>query len=192
MIHIGIDPSINSTGVVVRKNDDTVLFYIIKPNKCTKNELKFESENNNFRYVIYDKINLRQYDNNNHEHEYHKTLNIINIACKISEIIDKMSVQHDEIHVTMEGISYGSMSRTSAIYDLAGLNYLIRYVLLNNDNVKRLTICPPSQVKKFATGIGNCKKETIINMFIEIYPEFKDTKIKIDDLADAYFMSFIE
>ena len=187
MIHIGIDPSMNSTGIVVRENDNEY-FYIVKPNKLTKKEQKFQDNAENFQFVIYEKTDLKQFNEDNHIHEFEKTMNIIRLVEAINSII--VQYTDDELYVTMEGISYGSVARTSAIYDLAGLNYLIRYILLNNNKIDKLTICPPSQVKKYATGIGNCSKEAIINVFLSIHPEFKDT-IKVDDLADAYFMSFI-
>ncbi len=187
MIHIGIDPSLNSTGIVVRENDNEY-FYIIKPNKLTKKEQKFQDTAENFEFVLYEKTDLKQFKEDNAIHEYEKTMNILRLVASIESVVDKY--KDNELYVNMEGISYGSSSRTTAIYDLAGLNYLIRYVLLKNNNIKKFTICPPSHVKKFATGIGNCGKDAIINVFLGIHPEFKDT-IKVDDLADAYFMSYM-
>ena len=189
-LYVGIDPSINSTGVVVRENDNE-FFYIIKPNKLTKKEQKFQDNSENLKFVIYEKTDLKQFNEDNHVHEYEKTLNILRIVYALESIINNYINDDTEIYVTMEGISYGSVSRTSAIYDLAGLNYLMRYILLQNSNIKRLTICPPAQVKKYVTGIGNASKDAIVNVFLSIHPEFKDT-IKVDDIADAYFMSFIQ
>jgi Holliday junction resolvasome RuvABC endonuclease subunit len=46
------------------------------------------------------------------------------------------------------------------------------------------------QNKKFATGIGNADKEHMIFSWLMIEKHLKDIKeIKIDDLADAYFLS---
>ena len=63
-LFIGIDPSINSTGMCIQfYNDDLTKrvkgdkFYIIRGNKLTKREKKAEQENAQlFEYVLYDKI----------------------------------------------------------------------------------------------------------------------------------------
>ena len=34
------------------------------------------------------------------------------------------------VNVVIEGISYGSSIRTKSVFDLAGLNYMIRYKLI--------------------------------------------------------------
>ena len=87
----------------------------------------------------------------------------------------------------MEGISYGSSIRTKSVFDLAGLNYLIRYKLIKVFNHSKFTIVPPSELKKFTTGRGNANKENIVELFKIIYPELNIPKL--DDVADAYFMS---
>ena len=50
-----------------------------------------------------------------------------------------------------------------------------------------IIICTPSEIKKFATGNGNCKKDIIENIFLTVFPEYKILP-KIDDIADAYMM----
>jgi Holliday junction resolvasome RuvABC endonuclease subunit len=87
----------------------------------------------------------------------------------------------------MEGVSYGSVG-SAALVDLSGLNFAIRNLLI--DNNIRFTIVSPMQNKKFATGIGNADKEHMIFSWLMIEKHLKDIKeIKIDDLADAYFLS---
>lgn len=193
MIYIGIDPSINSTGVAVRKTDENnkVIFehfFIIKPNKLTKNEQKYQDVIDGFEYIIYEKTDLKDIKYDNHKYEFEKTLNISRIVDSLSKILYRYILTSDESIISIEGISYGSSTRTSAIYDLAGLNYLIRLMILKLDINVTLKICTPAEVKKYVSGMGNCTKEVLSRMFLKIHPEFNILK-KVDDIADAYFMS---
>ena len=154
-LYVGIDPSINSTGVTINiwENNSlfTEVFYIRKGNKLTKKEQKV-TEDDDLNKVIYS------------TYEKH---------C-------------DYIYVGMEGLSYGSSVRTRSIYELAGLNYLIRNELITKHMCK-LYILPPTEVKKFATGIGNCSKDAVINVFSSIFPNLLKIP-KIDDIADSWFI----
>jgi len=193
MIYIGIDPSINSTGVAVRKTDENnkVIFehfFIIKPNKLTKNEQKYHDAIDGFEYIIYEKTDLKDIKYDNHKYEFEKTLNISRIVDSLSKILYRYILASDESIISIEGISYGSSTRTSAIYDLAGLNYLIRLMILKLDINVTLKICTPAEIKKYVSGMGNCTKEVLSRMFLKIHPEFNILK-KVDDIADAYFMS---
>ena len=185
-IYIGIDPSINSTGICIQKYNDNKLidehFYIIKPNKLTKQEQTINIDI--FDYIIYEKLDISKNDNNSHIIELNKTKNMICIAKIINDIV--YNNMNGNTYIIMEGISYGSSQRTKSIYDLSGLNYLIRYFILNIDNVK-LMICPPQEIKKFASGKGNSQKEILTEAFLILYPQFNIVK-KIDDIVDAYFM----
>lgn len=188
-IFIGIDPSMNSTGLVIQFYDgDTKIkenFYIIKPDKLTKKEKIAQEKYLYFDYIIYDKYDLKQFESN-HDHEYYKTLNMIKVVDNIYEIIRKYINEINNIYIVQEGISYGSSIRTKSVFDLAGLNYIIRYKLINNDNI-HFIIATPSEIKKWITGSGNCNKEIIIEMFKSLYTDFDIPKI--DDISDAYFMS---
>lgn len=190
MTTVGIDPSLNSTGVCIIKYDDDMnvideRYFIVKPNKLTRRETDAQNKNENFNYVLYDKQDLKQYNENNHVHEYHKTCNIINVTRELKRLIDD-NVDDEHVIIVQEGISYGSSIRTKSIYDLAGLNYLIRNLFIDDDRFE-LYVCPPSNIKKFASGNGNCKKELMIQLFKSIHPDFDVPKL--DDIADAYFMA---
>lgn len=194
IVCIGVDPSFNSTGICLKyydENSEKIVkeyFVIIKPNKLTKKEIKEDSESINFEYVLYEKIDLKEYNDNNIIHEYWKTTNIINLADRIKETICEYCKDPEitNIYVVIEGISYGSTLRTKAVFDLAGLNYVIRKNLINRENIK-LYIVPPTHIKKFATGKGNANKDDIISIFKLTHKNIKISKI--DDLADAYYMS---
>ena len=190
-LYVGIDPSINSTGITINIWEDnslfTEVFYIIKPNKLTKKEQKI-AEDDDLKAIIYstyEKIDIKDADDS-HKLELIKTRNLLNIVNVISHIITVYSKHCDKIYVGMEGLSYGSSARTRSIYELAGLNYLIRNELMTKHMCK-LYILPPTEVKKFATGIGNCSKDAVINVFSSIFPHLLKIP-KIDDIADSWFI----
>ena len=193
-IFVGIDPSLNSTGICILFYEEDKLvkdmYYIIKPNKLTKKEQAAQDALLNFDYVLYDKIDLDMYKDNNLFSEYWKTVNMISIVKKIKECIyDNIQGRKSyKLYIVQEGISYGSSVRTKSVFDLAGLNYMIRNEFIEKENIT-FFIAPPTHIKKFATGIGNCKKELIIEMFKSIEPELTNKLPKVDDIADAYFMS---
>lgn len=188
-VFIGIDPSINSTGLTILKYNNNELvnekFFIIKPNKLTKKEEKISIRN--FKYLIYNKIDISEYKENNHDSEYYKTINMIEISELIYKTICKNTHKDDNIVISMEGISYGSSIRTKSIFDLAGLNYLIRYLIIKSGHMK-MFICPPQEIKKFASGKGNSLKDILINSFLILYPKYEIIP-KLDDLVDSYYMA---
>lgn len=192
MITIGIDPSLNSTGVCILRYDenDNIVddkFFIIKPNKLTKREITAQNENDNFNYILYNKTDLSEYKDINILQEYHKTQNLLNIAdCVYDTVCNDVNDEHD-ILIVQEGISYGSSLRTKSIFDLAGLNYLLRNKFMRDERFT-LYICTPSSIKKYASGNGNCKKDVMIKLFEQSYDN-KMTIPKVDDIADAYFMA---
>lgn len=193
-IFVGIDPSLNSTGLCLQFYEDNKMikdiFYIIKPNKLTKREQVAQDTLINFDYVLYNKIDLNMYKDNNLFYEYWKTVNMISIVKKIKECIyDNIQGRKQyKLYIVQEGISYGSSARTKSVFDLAGLNYMIRNEFIEKENIS-FFIAPPTHIKKFATGIGNCKKELIIELFKSVEPKLAEKLPKVDDIADAYYMS---
>ena len=193
-IFVGIDPSLNSTGLCLQFYEDNKMvkdiFYIIKPNKLTKREQTAQDTLINFDYVLYNKIDLNMYKDNNLFYEYWKTVNMISIVKKIKECIyDNIQGRKQyKLYIVQEGISYGSSARTKSVFDLAGLNYMIRNEFIEKENIS-FFIAPPTHIKKFATGIGNCKKELIIELFKGVEPKLAEKLPKVDDIAYAYYMS---
>ena len=185
MITVGIDPSINSTGICVNEQGadgkQKMKFYIIRPNTLTKKEQNIKLSN--FKFLLYNK----ESSSDKHENEVCKTKNFLYITDHIKTIL-KSAVRKagaDNVKVYMEGISYGSL-QTLSVFDLAGLNYLIRQTC-ESLNIK-YTIITPSEAKKHATGKGNASKELITDTFLALYPKMGTLK-KVDDIADAYFLS---
>lgn len=196
-IFVGIDPSINSTGVCILETDDNnkqvnCKFYIIKNGKLTKKESKAEDDNYKmFQYILYEKLdtsikNIEDYKTL----EWNKTKNMINVCKCIKDIVFKYIANHNgvlNVYVCQEGISYGSTVKTKSVFDLAGLNYLLRSTFINSSICNYFVIASPSEIKKFATGKGNANKEMMVNMFSFIFPDLQLPKI--DDICDAYFMA---
>lgn len=193
-LYVGIDPSINSTGITIARYENNVeaeiKFYIIKNGKLTKRESAANDSIDNFEYIIYNKIDLTQFKDDNHVFEYYKTKNMVEVVNTIYDLIlNEVKKYTSTVNVVIEGISYGSSIRTKSIFDLAGLNYMIRYKLITSDiQHLNLSIATPSNIKKYATGKGNANKESIMTIFKYIFPEMQNIP-KLDDIADSYFMA---
>lgn len=194
ILYVGIDPSINSTGITIARYENNVeveiKFYIIKNGKLTKRESAANDSIDNFEYIIYNKIDLTQFKDDNHVFEYYKTKNMVEVVNTIYDLIlNEVKKYASAVNVVIEGISYGSSIRTKSIFDLAGLNYMIRYKLITSDiQHLNLSIATPSNIKKYATGKGNANKESIMTIFKYIFPEMQNIP-KLDDIADSYFMA---
>lgn len=194
ILYVGIDPSINSTGITIARYENNVeveiKFYIIKNGKLTKRESAANDSIDNFEYIIYNKIDLTQFKDDNHVFEYYKTKNMVEVVNTIYDLIlNEVKKYSAIVNVVIEGISYGSSIRTKSVFDLAGLNYMIRYKLITGDiQHLNLSIATPSNIKKYATGKGNANKESIMTIFKYIFPEMQNIP-KLDDIADSYFMA---
>lgn len=176
---IGIDPSINNTGVCVWDNrNDRHIYYLIS-SKITK---KMSELNNQY-------INLISYDKkDSKDKEYSikeeiKFDNIYNISKNIGLLLDK----YMPTQVYMEGVSYGSTG-SAALVDLSFLNACIRMELKKRDI--RFSIISPTSLKKFACANGQVEKDVIIDAWKRLDKNISGVNnIKIDDLADSYFLA---
>lgn len=191
-VFIGIDPSINSTGMAIRTDTGYCRFFIIKGDKLTKKEKNAQLDNSEiFEYCLYQKENVKD-TNNAHERELAKAHNLSTIADTIYNIIEELLQQFrktssiDSVTICMEGISYGSI-HSAAVMDLAGLNYLIRDRLHHHTIVGTLLVTPPAEVKRFYTGAGNANKQLMISTFKGSFPDFELPKL--DDICDSEAMS---
>ena len=191
-VFIGIDPSINSTGMTIRTDTGFCRFFIIKGDKLTKKEKNAQSNNSEiFEYCLYQKENVKD-TNNAHERELAKAHNLSTIADTIYNIIEELLQQFrktstiDSVTICMEGISYGSI-HSAAVMDLAGLNYLIRDRLHHHTVVGTLLVTPPAEIKRFYTGSGNANKQLMISTFKGSFPDFDLPKI--DDVCDSEGMA---
>lgn len=177
---IGLDLSINSTGVCIYTQSDSTSSnkYLIISGKETKKMREFH----------HDKISIEVYDKKEvskatdyETKESIKTYNLYQIVKHIRSIIER---EKPDLCV-IEGVSYGS---SGAVADLAGLNYMVRYVL--EENHIPFKILSPMQNKKLATGNGGADKDVMIDAWKRLDKSIQDvTTIKIDDLADAFFLA---
>jgi Holliday junction resolvasome RuvABC endonuclease subunit len=179
MIKIGIDPSINCTGVCVWDDEHNVHAYYMIPSKMTKKMQAFEHDF--IRLLPYDKItpSINDYS----VKEYVKFCNIYSICKKIDCIIKL----YNPSQVYMEGVSYGSVG-SAALVDLSFLNASIRMVL--KENGVKFDIVSPTSLKKFACANGQADKDVMVDAWKRLDENVRDvTGIKIDDLADSYFLA---
>lgn len=194
-VFIGIDPSINSTGLTIRNDEGYCQFFIIKEDHLTKKEKKAAIDYADiFHYCHYLKEDVGKTENA-FQRELAKAHNLSNIADTIYnviyEVLRQWKVQTSDsniesITICMEGISYGSI-HSAAVMDLAGLNYLIRDRLHHHAVVGTLLITPPAEIKRFYTGNGAANKDLMISVFRGSYPDLDLPKI--DDVCDSAAMS---
>ena len=179
MIIMGIDPSINCTGICIYDTVTNNHTYYMIVSKCTKKMKEFKHEYITIRE--YHKLDSSQGEY--HIKEYNKSLNIYDIVYYIKDIMHWHNVEL----VQMEGVSYGSIG-SAALVDLSGLNFAIRNMLIYEDI--SFNILAPTAVKKFAVGNGSADKNVMIASWKLLDKNIKDiTTIKVDDLADSYFIA---
>lgn len=179
MITIGIDPSINCTGICVYNDISNTHYYYMIVAKATKKMLAFNNEH--VQIISYNKEDYSKLDYT--EKEIKKTNNIYNICTFIKDIIDF----YEPDKIQMEGISYGSKG-SAALADLAGLNFAIRMAI--KDKNMNCNIVAPTTVKKFAVGNGGVEKDVMIASWKKLDKNISNiTEIKLDDLADSYFIA---
>ena len=176
---IGIDPSINSTGICVNINNESIFDYYIITSKLTKKQSQFTHPQ--IRLIKYEKNEAKDCEYS--EKESIKTLNFHNIVSEIEKIVDK----YHPNTVLIEGVSYGSVG-SAALVDLAGLNYMIRQALLKKDIP--FEIVSPTSNKKAFCGNGQATKDVMIDTWKRWDSNINNVnEIKIDDLADAFALS---
>lgn len=177
-ITIGIDPSINSTGICVSKDNKNIYYNIVS--KRTKKLENFSSKYINI--LFYDKNTDKSLNYN--EKEVEKAKNILYICNFIKKIIKK----HKPSKVIMEGLSYGSNGQLG---DLGGLNFSIRMILLEMGI--NFVIVPPTSWKKQQIGIAGAEKDIIVKAWKNIDKNIANIdEIKLDDLADSYFLAHFD
>ena len=99
----------------------------------------------------------------------------------IKNSIEKICIDHNVDQGFMEGFAYGSKGQ--AIFQIAGLGYLIRELF--HDKNLPLTIITPGELKKYATGKGNCHKDLVL---LGVYKKF-GVEFDDDNICDAYVLA---
>ena len=102
-------------------------------------------------------------------------------AKRLSTITDKIlnGVPSDASLVIIEGITF-MMSKTTALVQLAAINYIIRIGLWKRD-IPFVIVSPPT-LKKFVTGKGVAQKDI---MMLETYKRW-NISLTDNNICDAY------
>lgn len=182
MTVVGLDLSINSTGICVYDTDTRQSVYYIVGSKFTKKALNYQ--HNRLILIPYEKTTVDS------KLEYSvkerlKTYNIYNIVSAIKQVL----LSYDVDAVAIEGISFGSTG-SAALIDLSGLNYMVRMACMES-NIPYVFIVSPTQNKKFASGNGSAEKDVMISAWNKMDKTMADIAdyVKVDDIADAYFLA---
>lgn len=193
MVTIGIDLSINSTGICVVKDatprkPEQIWYYIICSDKSlTKKQRDFiywaennPMDNKGFRNKLFHQI----YTKESGQTEFDKSSNIHQIVHRIELILNK----HKPDLVRIEGIAFG-VTNTRSLAELSGLNYIVRYLLITKGI--DFEIVTPGTLKKQATGNGAAKKDLMLDAWLKCDSDLEhlSDQFKLDDIADAYFLS---
>lgn len=192
ILYVGIDPSINSTGIAMLHNK-YMQFYQITPNKvqcsCTTHNVIYKRLETNAKNYTADDLNKIRNG---------RTLAgvIMKLVQQTQTILKEKNCTVKEIHVRMEGslMSSGFKNKQSRVNDLVANNSIIKLALvqhLDANNIQNIEIIAPSQLKKRYTGKGNCGKDLMMETFAKNVPQYDFTQGKNDDIADAHALAFV-
>lgn len=180
-IYVGIDVSVNSTGLVIRKNNET-FFYRIISQKGSKT---------NSPSVILLKYERLLDGKTESEKEIEKIVSGEALAKLITSTIKRHIDENDYLSVRQES----SVVSVGRVLDLVMFNVLIKREILRELNPDEWYIVPPKTLKKAYTGNGNAKKDLMIETFLKDHKGFdvvSHPKAKIDDIVDAYALTVYE
>jgi Holliday junction resolvasome RuvABC endonuclease subunit len=176
---IGIDPSINCTGICVWDEENNTHTYHMIPSKMTKKMKDFR--HSHLFLMPYEKIDTKNMEYSDKESA--KFNNIYEIVQRVQVVVREKNPSR----IVMEGVSYGSMG-SAAIVDLCFLNSALRMMLKQNDIP--FEIVSPTSLKKFACSNGQAEKDVIVDAWKRLDPRISNiNNIKVDDLADSYFLA---
>lgn len=172
MTVIGIDPSMNSTGICI--NQDGKYIYRLLSTHPTKKMLTAVKDMDLLK--IYGVCKLPNEKG---------VLGEINKTKNINYILEYIRLYLDQYHpdyVVIEAPAFNAVGRVS---DLSGLNHAIRLECL----IRNIPIYPlsPTMVKMQTVGNGQATKEMMIQTWLKLFPEYSRLEtMKVDDLADAW------
>lgn len=161
---IGIDPSINSTGICIKEPDST-RYEIIVP--------KVKKIHKGLTTHVY---TVDKGDSSPQGKETYKGRRVYEISNIIESIIERE--QPDK--VVIEAVAFNA---NGSIDLLAGLNYSIRNICYKR-NIE-VVIVSPTTLKKESVGSGKASKDIMVSTWWMI----EGIDSNIDDLADAYFLA---
>jgi len=214
---IGIDYSINSPAACICTynldfNIATYEFIAGSRGKIKKNRVDLFDPDIGKVHHIELQTKPKQHGMTSQEMARFKIIDAMDVNAKFFTAIKDLVI-HKEVYVSIEGFSFGS--RGNRLAELAGYNYILRY-LLNTFivNPHNFHVYAPATIKAFAGG-GSFKKIDMLNAMINSGDEHffespfgkhiksnweeyliikKSTKVPtdvakpIDDIVDAYWI----
>lgn len=192
---VGIDVSINSTGVAIviyseeEKVEKTIFFQICPWKTTVSGSVRLLTYKKTYAdYSEYSDVDL------------HKIISADNLAKVVYRLINDVSRQYniDYIDARQEGsvLATAFKKKQSRLNDLTIFNAAMKRMMLAHPLIKKISIIPPNSLKKYATGKGNCSKDLMETIFYEKNPDFhvplKKTgkqASKNDDVADAWHLA---
>ena len=100
---------------------------------------------------------------------------------KIANTIKEITNQYKLCTFFIEGLSFGS--RGQKMLELAALHYFVRIDVYCSHHVYH--VIPPTKVKKYITGKGNCEKNL---MLLKAYKKW-NIEFEDDNVCDAFCMA---
>lgn len=162
MIYVGIDFSINSTGVTIFKNDAYYFHAFPSVNRyyningtVKKSFRFFEELKDMIKINFYTKVvDKEKYEDD----QIAKVKTATDLVDTIMAVLPK-----EECIIGLEGFSYNSYGKSEI--DLIMFNAILRYKILQNPKYTLKVIAPKSV--KMGAGNGNAKKVDMVNKFKE-------------------------
>lgn len=180
MLKIGLDISLNSTGVCINKDMNFKLF------NFTNKKLNykwFKETSHLIKYYHHDTL----IDDNYSDNESVKLKRYDEISNNIIEILKK-EIEHEECKIFIEGYSYNSTA--GRLIDIVTFSTLVRIELINNNF--NINIISPSTLKKFAgdkvypiiKGVSRNENNLPSGSFKK--PDILECILKMDDVKGDY------
>lgn len=173
---VGIDPSMNGTGVVILETDETYKKITDTKYLGFTQVKKMESQN-----IIFS----RQKDFSFRENK------MIRDVKAIIDFIDS-NVEKEDTYIALEDYAYGATGNTFNIGEFVGL---LKIKLIESGY--KLRLYEPSVIKKFATGKGNADKVSMGDAYINstsshklnIKENLEDYESPKADIVDAFWIA---
>lgn len=201
-LKIGLDISINSTGLVIDADNEIFLYLIVPKEPVTVKGLPTVKFSHSAEYLVYEQFERTKKKKNkiingidHNQDELNKIKMFDSIIETIINKISEFNLADDcEITVSAETPSYSSTGR-SAI-DIPQINILTRLAVRNHfKGYDNLTIrsCSPKRLKSLFTDNGNAGKKEMVDEFVK-YVKIHVTKNPdyVGDLADAFALTHVE
>lgn len=180
MFYIGVDVSINSTGVCIFDDKLKKWKFVSFPANISEKQIQ-SGKSLAFQDFLHDDefkvVSLERKISKLSKQEKKKQYSMVEIlklhdairnARIVAETIAKGINDSKDVKIGIEGFSYGS--KGNSLIDIVGYSYLIRYYL--NLITQDLIIVSPSEVKKFAgrtlsKKTGGANKLQMLDLFAE-------------------------